>query len=167
MWFVLMFAVQLVEYVLVMPELFSVIDPIDDQLGLTPEQIYTYVNLIGDDGRESYFISQAVYDSLSVFCALFASVMVFCLLLTFNGLAESFYRYIVLIPLFSAGTELLENIAISFVLTSYPNESPWAIEVVILSNWVKVGFDICVWLIGMVLVCFSAINMQKNFIENQ
>ena len=108
----------------VIPALYPAFQTLDTLPGYTPEKAYELISSYGDQGRQSYVITELTLDLIYplILALLFSAAIFYTFQRGFPGLAWS--GRLALIPFAIMLVDYLENACIIFMLRSYPRQIP-------------------------------------------
>lgn len=112
---------------------------LDTRLNYTPEQVNEYFADLGESGRSLYAWTEATLDFL--YPLLYGAFFSLSIALIGNKVlpSGSSARYLVLLPWLGVLADFMENMAITFMLMSYPSTPPWMVYLTRFFSLIKWG----------------------------
>ena len=131
---------------------------LDFEFGYNQEEAYRVLIDLGVEGRLFYQSKILPLDFLLPFIYMLFFVGWFALLIKY-AVRTDYYKYLLLIPVFTMLFDWIENAGIIAMLNSYPNIAVWAVMLASIFGMLKTVFTIVNVVIFIVLFIFF---MLKN-----
>jgi len=137
----------------------------DLELFYTPQQIYSWAEIYGEQGRSDYIYARFTFDLVwpLVYTFFFASATSWC----FHRIIPltSKLRLANITPLVAILLDYLENSSTSIIMWRYPSRSPvldWLAPIFTFSKWVFVIGSFGLLLLGAVVVIVQLVQKRKH-----
>jgi hypothetical protein len=134
------------------------VPPLDMQWAYGPQEITSLFSAYGIEGRQRYAIFLVADLLFAASYGLFFAALLGLLLRPLAPLQASRWNLVVLLPLFTAAADCVENISILALLGAYPRipiALAYTASIAIITKWLLAGAGICAILIvaGLHLAC--------------
>ncbi|GAB3172448.1 hypothetical protein [Telluribacter humicola] len=115
------------------------LDPLDIRFGFTPGEAYAYLLALGENGRQVYWWTELLADSLYPIVYTASSVLLISCFFERLFPVGSIWRKLNLLPLMVMLADYLENIGILTMLSGFPAQNEGIAQLASIANLVKWG----------------------------
>ena len=131
------FAIQAIIILIMYPLVSTVYEPLDVQMNLNSQSIYSFLTNIGELGRYYYGLNEATFDMLFPIAYSLAYSLLLIQLLKTTDLINTKLKYVALLPFLLALVDVIENLHIVTLIYSFPVKNLLLTQGLALVNMLK------------------------------